>query len=117
MRTLVIGTLSALLLGIGATTALAQMGPGMGAAMGGGMGPGGGWRVTQGNTPGYALMTPAERGAHQTKISSLRTYEECRTYMDEHHRMMETRAKEKGTTLMMMRADPCTDMKAAGRIK
>jgi len=113
MRTLVIGTLSALLLGIGATTALAQMGPGMGA----GMGPGGGWHVNQGNTPGYALMTPAERNAHQAKMQSLKTYQECKAYIDEHHRTMEARAKEKGTKLMVMRADPCGDMKAAGRIK
>lgn len=113
MRTLIVGSLSALLLAVGAATALAQMGPGMG----GGMGRGGGWRVTQGNTPGYALMTAAERSAHQTKIGSLRTYAECKAYMDEHHRMMETRAKERGTKLMMMRADPCSDMKAAGRIQ
>ncbi|MGB0127710.1 MAG: hypothetical protein WBP72_08735 [Rhodocyclaceae bacterium] len=117
MKALVTGTLGALLLAMGTAAALAQIGPGMGAAMGGGMGPGGGWRVTQGNTPGYALMTSTERSAHQAKIRDLRTYEECRTYMGEHHRMMEARAQEKGTKLMAMRADPCADLRAAGRIK
>jgi hypothetical protein len=113
MKTLLKGTLGVLLLGIGVTGAVAQMGPGMGK----GIAAGGAWHMTQGNTPGYALMTPEERSAHQAKMQSLRAYDECKTYVAEHHRLMEARAKEKGSKLMVMRADPCADMRAAGRLK
>ncbi|MGB0127825.1 MAG: hypothetical protein WBP72_09310 [Rhodocyclaceae bacterium] len=92
-------------------------GAGMGAGMGGGMGAGGGWRASQGNTPGFLLMTPQERTEHQAKMGSVRTYGECKAYLDQHRSKMEAKAKEQGKTLTHMRADPCADMKAAGRIR
>jgi hypothetical protein len=95
----------------------AGMGGGMGPGMGGGMGRGAGWRAGQGNTPGFALMTPQERAEHQATMGSVKTYDECKTYLDQHRSKMEARAKEQGKTLTHMRADPCADMKAAGRIK
>jgi hypothetical protein len=98
----------------------AGMGPGMGRGMGGmgpGMGPGRGWRASQGNTFGFAYMTPQERAEHQTKMGSVKTYDECKAYVDDHRTKMEARAKAQGKTLTHMRADPCADMRAAGRIK
>lgn len=99
----------------------AGMGPGMGQGMGGmgpGMGgPGRGWRAAQGNTYGFAFMTPQERAEHQAKMGSAKTYGECKAYLDDHRSKMEARAKQQGKTLNHMRADPCADMRAAGRIK
>lgn len=103
--------------GIGAGPCGGGMGAGMGPGMGGGMGRGAGWRASQGNTPGFLLMTPQERAAHQAKMGSVRTYDECKAYLDQHRSSMEARAKEQGKALTHMRADPCADMRAAGRIR
>lgn len=105
-------TLIALLLGLGATTALAELGTGIGPGTRQGMGPSVGWAVSQENTPGYALMTAEERNAHRDQMRSVKSYEECKTYMDDHHRKMQARAKERGSALQVMRADPCRNMKA-----
>lgn len=63
-------------------------------------------------------MTPAERTEHQAKMRSFKTYDECKTYQEEHHKQMETRAKEKGVTLPAMGARyGCDNMKARGYLK
>jgi len=53
------------------------------------------WAANKGNTLGWSLMTPAERTEHQTKMRNFKTYNECKTYQEEHHKQMETRAKDK----------------------
>ena len=70
-------------------------GPGMGAGMGRGMGP----RFDAQNTPGWTMMTPDERRAHREKMLSMKDEASCQAYMEEHHKEMEARAKEKGKTL------------------
>ncbi|HRF56976.1 MAG TPA: hypothetical protein PLV58_06230 [Campylobacterales bacterium] len=82
-------------------------------------GPGGGWRATKNNTMGYALMTPAERAEHQTKMQSFATYDECIAYATEHHKIMEERAKEKNVSLPSMQKGKfgCDNMKAKGFLK
>ncbi len=96
------------------------MGPGMG-GMGpgmGGMGPGKGrMAFNQGNTPGWSLMTPEERTAHQQKMWSFKTYDECKAYQAEHHTAMTAKAKEQGKTLPAPRANACDRMKARGSFK
>lgn len=42
------------------------------------------------------MMTPAERDAHRQRMSSMKSYDECKAYMDKHHEEMVARAKEKG---------------------
>lgn len=98
--------------------------PGMGMGMGpGGMGPGGMGPGRMGgdrpmrhhadrwgpsNTPGWGLMTPAERSEHRDKMRAMKTQGECSAYMTQHHEQMAARAKEKGTTVPAMpRRDPC----------
>lgn len=115
MRTAVkksIPSLIATLLMVGA--AFAQPGPGMGGM--GGMGPGGGWRASQGNTPGYALMSPQERSEHQNRMRAMQTYDECSAYVGEHRAAMLTRAQEKGVTLQTAR-NPCDMMRSRGQIR
>jgi len=76
------------------------------------------WAANKGNTVGWSLMTPAERTEHQTKMRSFKTYNECKTYQEEHHKQMETRAKDKGVTLPAMGARyGCDNMKARGFLK
>ena len=122
---------------------LAQGGPGMGGGMGGGagmcarmdggccmgnsgpgsrnMGPGArggrGMQFNQGNTPGWALMTPEERTANQLRMRDVKTYDECKLVQGEHRSLMETRAREKGVTLPAPRQNGCDNMKARGFIK
>ena len=76
------------------------------------------WAAEQGNTAGWQLMTSAERTEHQTKMRSFKTYEECKSYQQEHHAQMEVRAKEKGMTLPPMGSGyGCDNMKMRGFLK
>ncbi|MGC4078719.1 MAG: hypothetical protein QM702_17105 [Rubrivivax sp.] len=101
-----------------ASAPAAGMGPGMGPGMGGGMGQGrgqgagrGAARWGQGVTPGWALMTPEERTAHQTKMRSMTTHADCRAYVEQHHNEMAARAKERGVAVPAMpRRDPCAGL-------
>ena len=103
---------------------LAQGGMGMGGGPGmqnggTGMGYGGGrgMRFDQNNTRGWTLMTPEEQTAFQIKMREVKTYDECKLTQTEHRSVMETRAKEKGFTLMAPRQNACDNMKARGLIK
>lgn len=75
------------------------------------------YRFQQDNTPGWTLMTPAERTEFQTKMRAAKTYDECKAIQAEHHAVMEARAKEKGVTLPAPRNNACEQMKARGFIK
>ncbi len=97
-------------------------GPGMGSGlgMGSGAGQGGksaGFGWSNNNTTGWALMTPDERTAHQAKMRAVTTYDGCKTLVEENHKIMETRAKEKGVKLPTPRQNGCKVMKARGLIK
>lgn len=88
---------------------MAQAGPGA-SAPGAGVGPG--WRAGPGNTSGWSLMTPAERQSHHDKMAGMKTQQECRSYMDQHHADMVGRAKERSTTMPARpRGDPCSGLK------
>lgn len=77
-----------------------------------GMGPGARWGRDY--TPGWPLMTPAERQQHQDKLRTLKTHEECRAYIDQHHEQMAVRAKDKGQALPARpRRDACAGLPAA----
>lgn len=76
------------------------------------------WAVNKGNTWGWQLMSADERTEHQNKMRSFKTYDECKTYQEEHHKQMEERAKEKGVTLPAMGSGyGCDNMKARGLLK
>lgn len=75
------------------------------------------WQGNQNNTAGWQLMTPAERTEHQTKLRSFTEYAACKEYVDEHHKQMEERAKEKGVAVPVMRQNPCDTMKTKGVLK
>ena len=75
------------------------------------------WSGNQKNTAGWQLMTPEERIEHQTKLRGFTEYNSCKEYVDEHHKKMEERAKEKGVAVPVMRQNPCDTMKAKGILK
>lgn len=59
-------------------------------------------------TPGWALMTWAERNEHRKRMRSMKTHEECTTYIEQHHTQMAARATEKGRApLTQPRRDAC----------
>lgn len=74
-----------------------------------------GW--SRSNTTGWALMTAEERTANQAKMRAVTTYDECKTLLEENHKMMEARAKEKGVKLPKPRQNGCEVMKTRGFIK
>lgn len=113
--TLSIAALAALLLATGpllAQTASAPAASSASAPRAGGPGPmhrGGRWGTDY--TPGWSMMTPQERKEHQDKMRGMGNADECKTYMDEHHRQMADRAKEKGVTLPAKpRRDACAGL-------
>lgn len=75
------------------------------------------WEANQKNTAGWQLMTQEERVEHRTKMRGFTDYAACKEYVDEHHKQMEQRAKEKGVTVPVMRSNPCDRMKIKGVVK
>jgi len=63
-------------------------------------------------TPGWALMTSTERNEHRERMRSMKTHEECKAYMEQHHEQMAARAKERGgKVLAPPRRDACSGLK------
>lgn len=89
------------------------MGPGAGM----GQGAGKGMRFNKDTTVGWSLMSAEERTAHQSKMMSAKTYDECKAVQAEQHQTMEARAKEKGQALPAPRQNGCDRMKAQGMFK
>jgi|GEM_PF-1615660 len=85
------------------------MGMGMG-MMGGGMGMGmmgGGGRMTPEQSPGWMMMSEPERAEHRQRMMSFQSPDECRKYMEDHHKTMLERAKAQGKTLPDLPKDAC----------
>lgn len=77
-----------------------------------GMGPMHGWRTDRGNTPGWSMMTEAERKAHQDKMRAMTDHAACNAHIEQHHAQMVARAKERGQTMPPMpRHDHCARLK------
>lgn len=68
-----------------------------------GRGPGSehgrGMRFGADNTPGWGMMTPAERGAHHKQMQSMKSYDDCKAHMEQHHMQMSERAKQQGRAM------------------
>lgn len=105
--------------GAGPGPAASAPGPGKGPGMGPGhMGGGGAGPRMHGRsgsryTPGWSLMTPAERTEHQQRMGQATSYEECTALRDQHREQMAARAKEKGLSqpLATPRRDACAALK------
>lgn len=78
--------------------------------MHGARGPGA--RAGANYTPGWAMMTPAERSEHQSQMGAIKSQGECKALVLKHHEEMTARAKEKGAKpLAAPRRDPCAGLK------
>lgn len=105
--------------GAGPGPAASAPGPGKGPGMGPGHRAGGGagprmhGRSGSRYTPGWSLMTPAERTEHQQRMGQATSYEECTALRDQHREQMAARAKEKGLSqpLATPRRDACAALK------
>lgn len=89
------------------------MGPGMGGMGGTGPGMGAGMRGMRGgsdDTPGWGLMSRAERQEHRNQMRSMKTETECRDYLAKHHTQMAARASEKGIPLRGPQRDACAGL-------
>ena len=75
------------------------------------------YSFNQDNVRGWQLMTVEERTAHQEKMLSFKTYDECKTYQDTHRAELDARAKAQGKTLATPRNNACDGMKAQGLLK
>lgn len=87
----------------GATVTAAQPASGPGMGMGSGPGPhasapraGMGPRSGTGFTPGWNMMTTEERAAHQAAMAGMKSQGDCVSYMEQHHKQMMERARERG---------------------
>lgn len=91
---------------------LAQAGAASAPRMGMGMGPMHDWRMDHGNTPGWSMMTEAERKAHHDKMRAMTDPAACSAYLEQHHAQMAARSKERGQTAPAMpRHDNCASLK------
>jgi hypothetical protein len=70
------------------------------------------------NTPGWSLMSAEERTLHHEKMLNSGNLNECKAYLEQHHKLMESRAAEKDYKLPAVRqADMCIQMKRKGHFK
>jgi hypothetical protein len=103
-QTLVI---AAALLAVSMSGAQAQ-----GAASAPAMGGMRGWHMNRDNTPGWSMMSRAERKEHHDKMMVMTDRAACMAYMEQHHAKMAARAKERGRTLPAKpRQDACAALK------
>lgn len=61
------------------------------------------WRAGPNHTPGWSMMSEQERAQHHAQLQAAKTPEECQRVMDEHRRLMQRRAAERG---MPMQSPP-----------
>ncbi len=75
------------------------------------------WYAQGDNVRGAQLMTPDERKAYVNRLQSMKSFEECKGYMQAHYLEIDKRAKERNTVLPPVQGDPCEVMKTMGRVR
>lgn len=75
------------------------------------------WYVQGDNFRGANLMTPDERKSHVARLQNMKSFDECKGYMNAHYLELDKRAKEKGASLPPIQGDPCEVMKTMGRFR
>lgn len=76
------------------------------------MGPATRWGRSQ--TPGWSMMTEAERQEHAARMRGFKNHDECKAYVDQHREQMAARAKQRGQSVPAQpRRDPCGGLKPA----
>jgi hypothetical protein len=75
------------------------------------------WYIQGDNIRGAQLMTPEERKSYVSRLQSMKTFDECKGYMQAHYLEIDKRAKEHGSVLPEIKGDPCEVMKTMGRVR
>jgi|JFJP01.1.fsa_nt_gi hypothetical protein len=75
------------------------------------------WYAQGDNIRGAELMAPEERKAYVTRLQSMKTFDECKAYMQEHYLEIDKRAKARNAVLPPVKGDPCEVIKKMGRIR
>jgi hypothetical protein len=75
------------------------------------------WYAQGDNIRGAHLMTPEERKNYVSRLQSMKTFDECKGYMQAHYLEIDKRAKERGSVLPEVKGDPCEVMKTMGRVR
>lgn len=102
-KTIAIAAAAALVTGL----ALAQGGPGKGRMM----------EFGPDDAAGWSMMTTEERQAHRDKMHSFKSLDECKAYMAEHAKLMESRAKDRNLKHTGPRENACERMQQRGWFK
>ena len=74
------------------------------------------WYSSGDNIRGANLMTPEERKTYATQLPNMKSFDECRAFMNAHNLELDKRALARGITLPPISGDPCVVMKTLGRI-
>jgi len=75
------------------------------------------WYAGGDNFRGAQLLSPDERKVHVSRLQNMRSFDECRTYMQAHYLELDRRAKEKYVVLPPVQGDPCEVMRTMGRFR
>jgi hypothetical protein len=51
------------------------------------------------DTMGWSMMDRKERNEHHTRMHAMKSFDECKAYVDDHHAKMRARAKEAGRAM------------------
>ena len=63
------------------------------------------------STAGWSLMSWKERNEHRKKMRAMKGYEECKSYLDQHHERMSERARVRGVPMHEPKHDSCAALK------
>jgi hypothetical protein len=75
------------------------------------------WYTIPDNIRGAHLMTQEERSQHVYRLQNMKTFDECKTYMQKHYMELEHRAKDRSAPLPPIQVDPCEMMRMMGRFR
>ena len=75
------------------------------------------WYTIPDNIRGAHLMTANERSVHVYRLQAMKTFDECKTYMQKHYMELENRAMERRVMLPPIQMDPCEMMRMTGCFK
>lgn len=76
-----------------------------------------GMRMGPDNTAGWSMMSPKEREEHRAKMAEMKSTDQCKAYMTEHHARMAERAKERGMKMGEPHHSMCMPMKEGAPTK
>ena len=63
-------------------------------------------------TPGWSMMTWSERNEHRKRMRAMKSYDQCKAYIEQRHQKMADRARSKGDApLPEAKRDACASLK------